>query len=130
MVITMVTWFSLLICLRRFMSSSVFSSSRFDVDSSTRIMSGLLVRALMTTVLCLSPPLRLSRYLSDRCFQSKYVRSCRALSFLSFSFPLGLVGLPAVGGSDEHDPRTVGDAYTVVAAESLRGVDVIEAIRA
>jgi len=39
------------------------------------------------------------------------------------------LGLPAVGGSDAHRPRTVGDAFTVVEVGNLDSGNVIEAIR-
>ena len=38
--------------------------------------------------------------------------------------------LPQVGGSDSHIPQTIGDAYTVVDANSASVADVLEAIRA
>ena len=38
--------------------------------------------------------------------------------------------LPQVGGSDSHIPETVGDAYTVIDANSPTSKDVLEAIRA
>jgi predicted metal-dependent phosphoesterase TrpH len=38
--------------------------------------------------------------------------------------------LPEVGGSDSHIPQTIGDAYTVVDANSRNVSDVLEAIRA
>jgi hypothetical protein len=38
--------------------------------------------------------------------------------------------LPQVGGSDSHIPQTVGDAYTVIDANSSSPKDLLEAIRA
>ncbi|HXZ89630.1 MAG TPA: CehA/McbA family metallohydrolase [Candidatus Dormibacteraeota bacterium] len=38
--------------------------------------------------------------------------------------------LPQVGGSDSHIPQTVGDAYTVIDANSPSTKDILEAIRA
>jgi hypothetical protein len=38
--------------------------------------------------------------------------------------------LPQVGGSDSHIPQTVGDAYTIVDANSRSVKDILEAIRA
>jgi len=42
------------------MSRVEFSSSRLDVGSSARMIFGLLARALVTAMRCLSPPLRVS----------------------------------------------------------------------
>lgn len=38
--------------------------------------------------------------------------------------------LPQVGGSDSHIPQTIGDAYTVVDADSSDPKDLLEAIKA
>ena len=38
--------------------------------------------------------------------------------------------LPQVGGSDSHIPETIGDAYTIIDANSPTSKDVLEAIRA
>jgi len=38
--------------------------------------------------------------------------------------------LPQVGGSDSHIPQTVGDAYTVIDADSRNVKDILDAIRA
>ena len=38
--------------------------------------------------------------------------------------------LPEVGGSDSHIPQTIGDAYTVIEANSASTKDVLNAIRA
>ncbi len=38
--------------------------------------------------------------------------------------------LPQVGGSDSHIPQTIGDAYTIIDANSSSTNDVLEAIRA
>jgi len=38
--------------------------------------------------------------------------------------------LPQVGGSDSHIPQTIGDAYTVVDADSSDLKDILEAIKA
>jgi predicted metal-dependent phosphoesterase TrpH len=40
------------------------------------------------------------------------------------------LNLPQVGGSDSHIPQTVGDAYTVIEANSSSVKDILEAIRA
>ncbi len=39
-------------------------------------------------------------------------------------------GLPEVGGSDSHIPQTIGDAYTIIDAESRDIKAVLEAIKA
>lgn len=41
----------------------------------------------------------------------------------------GKFKLPQVGGSDSHIPQTIGDAYTVIEAETARIDDVLAAIR-
>lgn len=41
-----------------------------------------------------------------------------------------MFNLPQVGGSDSHIPQTIGDAYTVIDANSSSTNDVLEAIRA
>jgi len=38
--------------------------------------------------------------------------------------------LPQVGGSDSHIPETIGDAYTVIDANSTNVRDILDAIRA
>ena len=82
----MVTFFSWLMLHSRFMRSSEFSSSMLDVGSSANIIFGLFANARMTAMRCLSPPLRVSGNLSARFVRSKYFRSWRVLSFLSFLF--------------------------------------------
>ena len=64
------------------MSRVEFSSSRLDAGSSARMIFGLLARALVTAMRCLSPPLRVSGNLLARFARSKYLRSLCALSFL------------------------------------------------
>ena len=67
----MVALFFWLMFSSRFRSRVVFSSSRLDVGSSARIISGLLARALMTAMRCLSLPLRVSGNLCARAPSSK-----------------------------------------------------------
>ena len=81
-----VTFFSWLMLHSRFMRSSEFSSSMLDVGSSANIIFGLFANARMTAMRCRSPPLRVSGNLSARFVRSKYFRSWRVLSFLSFLF--------------------------------------------
>lgn len=38
--------------------------------------------------------------------------------------------LPQVGGSDSHIPQTVGDAYTIIDANSRNVKDILDAVRA
>jgi predicted metal-dependent phosphoesterase TrpH len=38
--------------------------------------------------------------------------------------------LPQIGGSDSHIPETIGDAYTVIDAQSTSVEDILIAIRA
>jgi hypothetical protein len=42
----------------------------------------------------------------------------------------GQLGLPMVAGSDSHIPETVGDAYTLIDADSKNLDDILNAIRA
>jgi len=78
----MVTLFFWLMFFSRFRRRVEFSSSRLDVGSSARIISGLLARALMTAMRCLSPPLRVSGNLLARVARSKYSRSSSVFSLL------------------------------------------------
>lgn len=54
---------------------------------------------------------------------------CRSTCQIGWHAEMRRFKLPQVGGSDSHIPQTIGDAYSVIDADSSDVKDILKAIK-